>query len=352
MKKNRRSGHWLFLLVCTAGMVLATLEGVARLYYLFQGSSTFVRLSKDPRLVFEPRPNQRFVNRFGQEVRVNALGLKGSEIEPRSQGEYRILAIGDSIMAGEYLAEPKRLPGLVADEIHALTGAQTKVWNGAVGGYNAWQELGILKTKIRQVDPDLVLVGVCANDFVPSRAHAFQLGSRVFILSHRDGSMARFFNSLYQRSDFYKLAYDSLHEIRLKQEVRKQGYEVYLKQYVASPDSSQEKAWEGALEEIVHLAREDGATPILIFFPLHSQVYRGDTAMNQTLFEWASEKGYPFIDLTGIFRKIDATGMSLFREGDFVHPNEKGLQIASKSVIERLKQEKLLQLAQKEPSGP
>ena len=336
---RKSAAGWFCIILFAGGVTVILLEGCSRLYYLFQNSSAVLQLSNNPQVIFEPKPNQRVMNQFHQEVRTNALGLKGPEVEPRSPHEYRILVIGDSIMAGEYLPESQRLPNFLARRIRLETGYHTMTWSGAVGGYNVWQEFGALQKRIRQVEPDLVLIGVCANDFVRIRSRAFQWRGHLFIISQRDGSIARYFNALYQISDFYKLLYDSIHQVRL----RCLSSEKFLVHYpVPGVTPADEEAWANVLEEMAHLAKDHGAVPLFVFFPLHPQVYRGEAVMNAHLFQWASKKDYPFVDLTQTFQNEDATGMSLFRDRDIIHPTEKGFQIASKAVFDYLKRQHIV----------
>ncbi|MBI4436588.1 MAG: SGNH/GDSL hydrolase family protein [Candidatus Omnitrophica bacterium] len=330
-----RKWHRTLLILCGVMGGLLAGEGAARLYFLLSNSSDHLRISANPRMLVEPEPSVTYRSRTGQRVRVNQLGLKGEEISPRKPGEFRILAVGDSIMAGEYLPEEERLPNLLARRLAQSTAERVLVWNAAVGGYNVWQVLATLESKAPRVDPDLVLIGVCANDYIPFKNRAYRIGGRVFIVG-RDGSIARHLNFLYQRSDLYKWGYDKLREVVFSRLIAEEGYAAYLQDYAVSVDSAHVERWKEALEQMVKIAKGLQAKPVFIFFPLHPQVYRGEEAMNRRLVSWAEEKHYSFVDLTGVFRKEDPTGMSLYRERDVVHPNGRGFHIAAESLYEVL----------------
>ena len=321
----------IFLVVGSLAGGLLIGEGVSRLCYLIGNSSDHLQRSSDPRILVEPKPSVTYQSRFGQLVRVNRLGIKGGDVLPPHPDEYRILAVGDSTMAGEYLSEAERLPDLLAKRIRTETNQKVSVWNAAVGGYNAWQVLGTLETKAGQVQPNLVLIGVCANDYVPFRNKAYQIGDRVFIVG-RDGSVAQHFNFLYQRSDLYKWFYDRIHRFRLSRQIATDGYEAYLKEYPCAIDASSLEKWEILLNQMAQKSFQMGAEPLFVFFPLHPQVYRGEEALHPDLVSWASKRGYRFIDLTQVFRKADPTGMSLYLKQDIVHPNAKAFEIASDSI--------------------
>ncbi|MFH1857361.1 MAG: SGNH/GDSL hydrolase family protein [Candidatus Omnitrophota bacterium] len=324
------------LLVGGVSASLVVGEGAARLYYLFAGSSEHLQLSVDPEVLVEPKPSITYRSRSGQTVHVNRLGLKGEEFHPRKPNEVRVLAAGDSIMAGEYLREEERLPNLLARRIARETGKEVHVWNTAVGGYNARQTLGILETKVRKVDPDIVLIGVCANDYVSFRYRAYQMGNRLFVRG-RDGSVARHLNFLYQRSDLFKWLYDQLHKIFMM----RRGYLAYLQHRFPPADTASLERWEEALDRMAQISKEVQAVPLFVFFPLHSQVYRGERAVDQRLVAWAEKRGHLFLDPTPIFRKEDATGMSFYLERDIVHPNAKAFHRVSDALYELIQSAQL-----------
>ena len=98
MSENGKKSPMVWLgLVFLGGMIgLIVLEGFSRFYYLFQNSSTTIQLSSDPQLVFEPKSNQRYKNRFHHEVRTNAAGLKGPGGQTKGTGTHFTPWIGST----------------------------------------------------------------------------------------------------------------------------------------------------------------------------------------------------------------------------------------------------------------
>ena len=92
---------------------------------------------------------------------VNAFGLRGVEIDPdKRPGEFRILCLGDSITAGNFLAEKQTYPFLLQAWLRKrFPGRLIRVQNGAVYGYSIVQGAMVFDRVAEAFKPDLVLLG-------------------------------------------------------------------------------------------------------------------------------------------------------------------------------------------------
>jgi hypothetical protein len=124
-----------------------------------------IRPVANDRIVYELRPNLR--GRFAAaEVATNSLGMRSPERPlAKTPGTFRIVGIGDSVMFGwgveendTYLARLERALGSRFPE------RRFEVWNLAVPGYGAVQEVAALQQKIDALSPDLLVVGWVGND--------------------------------------------------------------------------------------------------------------------------------------------------------------------------------------------
>jgi len=120
------------------------------------------------------------------EIRIDSLGFRDREIpEAKPKGEYRILALGDSITWGDYLQ---------ADEVYveqmerflnaAVTGLRVEVVNAAVGDIGLREEVDILEERGLRVHPDEVLVAFYLNDSRPPWGFSTEQGSRGWLRRH------------------------------------------------------------------------------------------------------------------------------------------------------------------------
>ena len=99
-------------------------------------------------------------------VRINALGLRGPEIEMGHAGRLRVLVFGDSYVFGVGVAEEQLLTTHLARLLAPYFPSGIEVVNMGVAGYSTdqqyllWQELG------SRLSPDQVILVVCDNDYV------------------------------------------------------------------------------------------------------------------------------------------------------------------------------------------
>ena len=99
------------------------------------------------------------------EIRINSLGLRGPEIAHERGTLERILVFGDSFAFGvgvdeAYLATT-RLQELLASSVPG----GLEVINLGVSGYSTDQELLLLERLGSELDPDIVVLIVCDNDY-------------------------------------------------------------------------------------------------------------------------------------------------------------------------------------------
>jgi len=125
----------------------------------------------DPILQFKVNPE---IQPNGEPL--NSAGFRGPDFGPRRPGVLRILALGDSCTFG-YITRrmigfveqpyPLRLQRLVD---RRLGRGRAEVLNGGLPGYNSFQGLLLLRTKLRDLQPDLVTVRFGWNDHFLSGA--------------------------------------------------------------------------------------------------------------------------------------------------------------------------------------
>ncbi len=132
-----------------------------------QKSSSIDRLHRYSEVFgWEPRPG-RYVD-DDRLVTINAQGYRGEPIAPRS-GVRRVLILGDSVAFGLYVNDHETYAaqlGALADDL--------EVANLAVQGYGPEQSLLRLERVGLEMDPDLVVFGLClGNDFADVMLDSF-----------------------------------------------------------------------------------------------------------------------------------------------------------------------------------
>ncbi len=99
---------------------------------------------------------------YEEAVTINALGLRGPELGPKREGELRLLALGDSLVYGQGVADDQTLPAHLEREL----GAPWTVVNAGHRAYDTAQEIGLLEELGEELAPDVVVLFWYRNDFL------------------------------------------------------------------------------------------------------------------------------------------------------------------------------------------
>ncbi len=127
------------------------------------GNSIVHIRSKNKKLMYELRPNAE----ISDMIKINSGGFRDYEYsQEKPPNVFRIAVVGDSVTFGwrQRLEDtyPKILEHLL--QKNAPSNIHFEVLNFGIGGYNAEQEIELLKTKVLLYSPDLILIGFCPND--------------------------------------------------------------------------------------------------------------------------------------------------------------------------------------------
>src|SRR5262245_31923159 len=118
-----------------------------------------------PGIGFEMIPDQRGYT-FAAIVTVNALGYRGPEVElERQPGTLRVLCLGDSITFGVAVPDDVPYPRQLENRLRTRDTTQpVEVINAGVQRYTTYQEIDQLRLRGLSLKPDVVVLGLYAND--------------------------------------------------------------------------------------------------------------------------------------------------------------------------------------------
>ena len=128
-----------------------------------------IQPSPNDRIAYELRPGLKQVSFKQRPLTTNTAGFRPAELpEAEPPGTVTVLGIGDSIMFGHGVADGE----CYMDQLEGLlrTRAPEVAWrtlNTAVPGYNTVMEFETLERKGLAFGPDLVVLGLCGNDYGP-----------------------------------------------------------------------------------------------------------------------------------------------------------------------------------------
>ncbi len=285
------------------------------------------------RLVSGPQAYEFVPGAEQYDLKINALGFRDREYDAaKPDGVQRVVVVGDSIMQGDSASDPvpvDRVMANVMEDALNSAAAETRyqVFNTGVAGYNVVQEAAFLERRGDELDPDVIVIGACLNDFAPPQE------------VQRKGQV--------WRVSFYDEAFpDALPLGPLERMVLER---VYFARYLAralgsaglgSDDGVINLDEARSSEALRTLARIGERVPVLVaVFPHLIEGYSSyeDHVEHRMIVEDYREAGFQVIDLGEVYRQVPYTEL-LADPSDPVHPNARGHAIAAQAVLERLGQ--------------
>jgi len=101
---------------------------------------------------------------FRAPVSINSIGLRGPEVVDLPPGGYRILMLGDSLVAGFEVAYEQTFAAQVEKRLNEAVDFPVQVVNAGVRGYGTDQEYLWYRERGRLLRPDLVVAFMSLND--------------------------------------------------------------------------------------------------------------------------------------------------------------------------------------------
>lgn len=176
-----RRTHWrwiarlllLGLSVAAMGVVFELglrAAGYEAIYAVYSKPSILWR--KDPLLGWSHQPDSSglYVGprpwpiEFETPVRINTLGLRGSEVLALPPGGRRVLFLGDSLVAGFEVHEQETFVQRSGELLQEALGIPVQTINGGVRGYGTDQSLLYFRSRGHTLQPDLVVFIHSLND--------------------------------------------------------------------------------------------------------------------------------------------------------------------------------------------
>ena len=305
---------------------------------------------------------------FSNEVRYNALGLRGRDPAPaRDSRKPRLVVLGDSFVEGKQVGEGDVLTAQL-ERMAAAAGRRVETINAGVGGYGTSDEILLWERVVAALRPDVVLIAFFPNDVrnnldrpwfdvhegrvtqvaEPPRPRVRWLYEAQKFLVSRSHLAYMFKNAALTLSgtapDGRSAASDAPPSVLLEDE------DVFL----IEPPPRIVRGWALSLALVADLARRveaSGARCAVVLVPNRYQVNPGlwrrhveqltldrrafDLEIPQRRFgEWSRQSGIPAIDLMPELRRRDHDN-SLYYERD-AHWNEAGHRVAAEVLLREL----------------
>jgi lysophospholipase L1-like esterase len=255
---------------------------------------------------------------------VNALGLRGAEVLPKTDGELRLLFLGDSTVYGFGVLDDQTMSTSAARGLNKRLGKTTTGVNGGIPGYDSGQSLTLLKRLLDPVQPDWVVIASLWSDCYVDREPWL------------DGDGVK--SSLLARTNTYRLMRRALQPLL---RTRKVGWfasqEEMLQARVEDARNCPEK-FHSNLVAMAHLAQAGGARPLFLILPAPVDLtWRGAPLVvaeyRKVIRRAAEEAGAPLVDGPEL---LASKGLNLYHFLDQVHPGPELQQLLGTAVSRRI----------------
>jgi len=275
----------------------------------------------------------------GSFYEIDSHGWRGPEFKPDyGADELRVVAIGDSCTFGKGVLESDTWPRQLERELQARLGAsrRVRVANLGVNGYSSRDYVEVLETQALALEPHVVVVGYCLNDF-PNTLKRIDAA----VYHGKDTLHAQLSWSL--REQLGKLA--------LFRWMRATYYEINRERDLEQVERFAEQLTGDSAEAAATMARESehldalralcasaNAQLLTMLFPYESQVYleRPVEGPGPQFCALMQQRSVRFVDLLAEFRAramASEPPARLFVRGDRYHPNATGYGIVAGALV-------------------
>lgn len=331
-----------FLLLLSLLSVLMTCVGVEIVLRLFRlapyrrpehivpENRLFHQRSAIPGLDYEMAPNRELV-KDGILIRTNQYGMRDTEpSEQKSDSPCRIAAIGDSYTFGWRVATDDSFPKVLEKLLRKSAAGKDcrfEVLNFAVSGYSSYDEALMLRYRVVNFDPHVVIVGYVLND------------PEIDPVQPLHSYFARF--EWWQYSGILRLIAGA----RYNWEIKHLGDGDYYK-YLHAPGHKKWQSVVDAFRDIREVTAPRNIKVAVVILPELTIDFKGKPwteypyrGLHQQVSDLALQNGFRVIDLLPAFSQYPSEDV-VFPGGDD-HPTKLGHEIAAAAIENELLTEKL-----------
>jgi hypothetical protein len=261
--------------------------------------------------VYENRPDAHLIVKRGNRdvlIETNSDGFRDGEFSrTKSDDVFRIAAVGDSVTIGLFFEQNELYSELAEAQLNSPTEPATgpcryEIYNMGTTGYNAEQEVELIRTRVADFAPDLVLLSYVFNDD--------QIGQDA-------GLWAHFSRSPLRSWDFVKLRWLELVESRRKTTLTERSFAT-----------------------LADWVEERGIPVLVLVFPLFDSA--GEEYRHRDLHEeiegLTTRFGFRRLDLLDAFAEHTALDKN---DGDIIHPTAEGHRIAARGIVKFVRDSEL-----------
>lgn len=251
----------------------------------------------------------------------------------KSPRTFRIMIVGDSLTYGYGIDEKFTYSAILQRELEKEYHVETL--NLGVSGHQSQDVLGKVQDFLPKLTPDLLIYGICLNDFLPSRKgqyrkRGYEVPIPVWFQDYvkKKTLVARFLDDLYDKS------------------LRRFGLRADFFDDILNDFEGYQQRFGKDLEQINDFVIAHGLPPVITLVLDQRPRYGGrGYKISKVAEEYATQAGMDVIETEDFYRKFDGEWMRVSTwEG---HPNEAANELFAQMILRKLKQHHSLRPFQK-----
>jgi len=238
-------------------------------------------------------------------VQTNSVGLRNTE-EP-SNDAFRILAVGDSLTFGPYVANEDAWPAWAESYLRQYyqRNSRVQVFNAGIAGYTIADELAYLKEKGVAFLPRLVVLAVCENDVDDLRKEHNGVVQRP--VGNALSNLERTIKAITRSSALGNLAVELKTQINFSSlgiDTRRGESNALPPSEISSDYDKLSRRYGELFRETVTLLKSQQIKLAVIFIPSSSAVDGSQASQIEPLIKTlTTETDTPYLDLTSIMKR-------------------------------------------------
>lgn len=329
----------LAVLFSTIILALVFFEVIFRIFNISREWHNYYNIITIPSdnkiLLYQLRPNYEG-NYYGMHTKISSEGLRDYFHGLEKKGSYRIAVVGDSITFGLRVNEtwtyPKILERLLNHDLlnKNQTSRKYEVFNFGIPGYGIREEAELIKTRVFDYNPNMIIIGYFLND--PLMSPNQNLVRKTEGDCYAYGTTIRIsctFNTLIFKSQFITYMLGKLGDI----------YFSFNDYYNGLYED--EKKWSNVVEgfsSISDIAKQHDTEVVLVIFPVVQDLKNyGWDHIHEKVRREAEMRGFYVIDLLDEYSKYNESLITF----DSLHPTPLGHEIAAKQIYAYLTEKNL-----------
>ena len=270
------------------------------------------RVSADRELTWENRPGARRTIRYRDavggeprvvELRVNQQGFRGPEVTDAPEpGVLRIACIGDSHTFGSGVGDDETWPAALERSLLAEDPARrVEVLNCGVPAYDTRREVLLLRDRVLELEPQLVLLQYHVNDVRPRSRLGLKAPESDALLELTAPDRGGWLGALRSVSHLADTVCDRLYRARLVRQ--ESGLSM-------APYADDSPGWQRVREALVDardlLARHDVDFAVVLYpYLLRDGEHLSSHDAFARVAEFCAEQGIAYYDAEPVFRGLD-----------------------------------------------